>query len=110
LNAEIARFTARLPVELLYGAGRGKLILREVAYRYLPCELIDRSKIGFGVLGSDWAGPEIRTVAQTLLGSRRAHYEFVWEVNPWTMSSSAILTLLVSRPWSSSSHGSGPTP
>jgi len=72
LNVEIARFAARLPVGLLYGAGRGKLILREVAYRYLPRELIDRPKMGFGVPGSDWGGPGIRTIAQTLLGSEES--------------------------------------
>ena len=32
----------------------GKVLLREVAYDYLPKELIDRPKMGFGIPRSEW--------------------------------------------------------
>jgi len=69
LNTELARFAERLPDAVLVRPGRGKLILREVAYRYLPRQLIDRPKRGFGLPLSDWARTSLLDVVQNLLGS-----------------------------------------
>jgi asparagine synthase (glutamine-hydrolysing) len=55
LNIELARFAERLPEDLLVDGGRGKLILKEIAYRYLPRELVDLPKQGFALPMSDWA-------------------------------------------------------
>jgi asparagine synthetase B (glutamine-hydrolysing) len=73
LSIEMARFAERLPQSALCGAGWSKRILREVAYRYLPRELVDRPKVGFGLPNLDWARDEIRSVAQRLLGSTDSH-------------------------------------
>jgi asparagine synthase (glutamine-hydrolysing) len=69
LNTELARFAERLPDAVLYEPGRGKLILREVAYRYLPRQLVDQPKRGFGLPLSDWARTSLLDVAQHLMGS-----------------------------------------
>jgi asparagine synthase (glutamine-hydrolysing) len=55
LNTELARFAERLPDSILVQRGRGKILLRELAYRYLPRDLIDLPKQGFGLPMSDWA-------------------------------------------------------
>jgi asparagine synthase (glutamine-hydrolysing) len=72
LQTELALFAARLPARALYGSGRGKLVLREVAYRHLPRELIDLPKRGFGLPGPDWGGAEIRSGARQLLLSEES--------------------------------------
>jgi asparagine synthase (glutamine-hydrolysing) len=77
LDRGLARFAASLSADQLYGAGRGKRLLREVAYRHLPRALVDRPKSGFGLPGAGWAAVEIRSVAQRLLGgeeSRLRHW------------------------------------
>ncbi len=68
LNVALARFAERLPDEYLVSEGRGKLILREVAYRYLPRDLIDMPKKGFGLPMSDWARGSLLNLGSELLG------------------------------------------
>lgn len=67
LNMELARFAERLPDANLVCGHRGKIILRELAYRYLPKELIDLPKQGFGLPMSDWARPSMLEVGHRLL-------------------------------------------
>ncbi len=67
LNVALARFAERLPDSCLVRDGRGKLILREVAYRYLPRDLIDMPKKGFGLPMSDWARTSMLDLAAELL-------------------------------------------
>lgn len=69
LNLELARFTERLPCQLLYSENRGKVLLRELAYRYLPRDLIDLPKQGFGIPMSRWGREELLDVASRLLES-----------------------------------------
>lgn len=73
LTAEVARFAERLPDSVLVQGGRGKLVLRELAYRYLSRDLIDLPKQGFGLPMSDWARTSLLGVAGAMLereGSR----------------------------------------
>ena len=49
LNVELARFAERLPEKVLADGEFSKRALREVAYRYLPRDLIDMPKRGFGL-------------------------------------------------------------
>ena len=67
LNLELARFAERLPPSVLVNGQRGKLVLREIAYRYLPRELVDLPKKGFGLPMSDWAKNSLLDVAGRLL-------------------------------------------
>ena len=67
LNVELARFAERLPDSVLASPGRGKLVLREVAYRYLPQQLVDLPKKGFGLPLSDWGRQSLLGVAERLL-------------------------------------------
>jgi len=69
LNVELARFAERLPESLIYQRGKGKLLLRELAYRYLPRDLIDTPKQGFGLPMSQWARSGLLSAARELLVS-----------------------------------------
>lgn len=67
LNMELARFAERLPDDVLVAGHKGKILLREIAYRYLPRNLIDMPKRGFGLPMSDWGRQSMLNVASSLL-------------------------------------------
>jgi asparagine synthase (glutamine-hydrolysing) len=46
---------------------RGKLLMRELLYRYVPKELIERPKMGFGMPIGGWLRSELREWAEMLL-------------------------------------------
>ena len=69
LNIELARFAERLPQHVLYNGTHGKRVLREIAYRYLPRNLVDLPKKGFGLPMSRWGQNELIQVASSLLES-----------------------------------------
>ena len=67
LNVDLARFAEKLPLETLYRDGLGKLLLREVAYRYLSPKLVNAPKKGFGIPVSSWARGALLKAASELL-------------------------------------------
>jgi asparagine synthase (glutamine-hydrolysing) len=67
LNIELARFAERLPDWMLVRGMQGKLILREIARRYLPASLVDLPKRGFGLPMSHWARANLRDVGMPML-------------------------------------------
>ena len=67
LSVALARFAERLPPEFMVRGRHGKLILRELAYRYLPKRLIDMPKKGFGIPMSEWGKSELLSLAERML-------------------------------------------
>lgn len=60
LSVELARFAEKLPTEYLVERGKGKIILRDIANRYLPREIMDMPKKGFGLpLTPGWGKPQL---------------------------------------------------
>ena len=55
LSIELARFAEKLPVSALHRDGVGKQILRHIAKKYLPANLVDLPKKGFGLPMTEWA-------------------------------------------------------
>jgi asparagine synthase (glutamine-hydrolysing) len=68
LNVELARFAERLPESVLANGEFSKRALREVAYRYLPRDLIDMPKRGFGLPMNAWMRDSLLPMADKLLG------------------------------------------
>ena len=54
LDHELIEFVARLPSRRKIHRGRTKVILREIAHRLMPSELVDRPKMGFAVPVGAW--------------------------------------------------------
>lgn len=67
LDHRLIEFAWRVPMSEKIKNGRGKHILREVLYRYVPTDLIDRPKVGFAVPIGDWLVNELRDWVESLL-------------------------------------------
>lgn len=67
LDHRQAEFSWRLPTELKIAGGRGKLLLREILYRRVPRELIERPKVGFSIPLAKWLQGPLRPWAEELL-------------------------------------------
>ena len=58
LDRDVMEYSFRLPQSFKYGNGMKKRILKEIAWDYLPKELLERPKKGFSVPMDKWlAGP-----------------------------------------------------
>ncbi len=72
LSPDVATFAAGLPHRLLVDGSNGKMVLRELAYRYLPHDLIDLPKKGFGLPSQAWGAGAIWHLAEERLGGRHS--------------------------------------
>jgi asparagine synthase (glutamine-hydrolysing) len=67
LNHKVVEFGCALPLSYKLSQGRTKWILREVLYRYVPRDLIERPKMGFGVPIEVWLRGPLKGWAEDLL-------------------------------------------
>lgn len=54
LDVNVMEYSYRLPHSYKYANGIKKRILKDIAYDYIPKELLDRPKVGFGVPLDKW--------------------------------------------------------
>jgi asparagine synthase (glutamine-hydrolysing) len=71
LDHRVAEFAWRLPLSMRVRNRQGKWILRQVLYRYVPREMVDRPKSGFGIPLATWLRGPLRDWAESLLNKDR---------------------------------------
>jgi asparagine synthase (glutamine-hydrolysing) len=78
LDHHVVEFARRLPLDYKIRDGKGKWLLRQLLYRHVPQEMVDRPKKGFSVPMAAWLRGPLRDWGQALLDPARLGSEAVF--------------------------------
>lgn len=81
LDHRVVEFASRIPQSMNVRKGIGKRVLRQVLHRYMPKELVDRPKVGFGVPIDSWLRGPLRDWAESLLNESRLREQDFFNVS-----------------------------
>lgn len=79
LDYRMVEYAAALPERYKLKRFTGKHILKQLARQYLPDEIIDRPKKGFGIPLSEWLSGDLKPVMMDLLSKDRLESQGVFE-------------------------------
>lgn len=82
LDHRVVELAWQLPLNMKIRNGVGKWALREVLYRHVPREIIERPKKGFSIPLAQWLRGPLREWAEELLQKRRLESEGYFIVSP----------------------------
>ena len=75
LDHRIIEFMARVPVEMKYKNRQGKHLARQILYKHIPQELIDKPKAGFQLPLSEWLQSDLKPLVEKYLDRSRLDVE-----------------------------------
>lgn len=67
LDHRVVEFACSLPMDYKLRGGQGKWILRQILYKYIPKEIMERPKAGFGIPLQSWLSGPLRDWAEAML-------------------------------------------
>jgi asparagine synthase (glutamine-hydrolysing) len=82
LDHRVIELAWSLPLAFKVGQGGTKWALRQVLYRHVPAELVDRPKMGFGLPIDVWLRGPLRAWAEELLSDSRLRREGLLNPEP----------------------------
>jgi asparagine synthase (glutamine-hydrolysing) len=62
LDHRIIEYMARVPLDIKYKNKQGKYLLRQVLYKYIPKEMVDKPKSGFQIPLNEWLRGELKSL------------------------------------------------
>lgn len=71
LDHRIIEYMARVPLDIKYKNKQGKYLLRQVLYKYLPKEMVDKPKSGFQIPLNEWLRGELKPLVLKYLNVSR---------------------------------------
>jgi len=88
IDHRVVEFSWRIPRDKLIRSGVSKWPLRQILYKHVPAELIERPKMGFGIPLGEWLRGPLRDWAEALLSEQRLREAGLLDVarvrNAWT--------------------------
>ncbi len=120
LDHRVAEFAWRLPLPMKLRGEQGKWLLRQVLYRYVPREMVERPKMGFALPVGEWLRGPLRDWAEALLGEDRMRREGFFRPEPvrrkWLEHLSGerswqphLWCVLMFHAWLDAARGAGPS-
>ena len=80
LDHRLIELVWSLPMSMKIREGKSKWILRQVLYQYVPKQLIERPKAGFGIPLGDWLRGPLREWVEGFLDEHRLQHEGFFNV------------------------------
>lgn len=71
LDHRIIEYMARVPLDIKYKNNQGKYLLRQVLYKYLPKEMVDKPKSGFQIPLNEWLRSQLKPLVLKYLDVSR---------------------------------------
>ena len=70
LDQDIIEWTAQLPSEYKYHQGQKKYMLKQIVHKYIPRQLMERPKMGFGIPVEKWLSNELKHLVNEYLNEK----------------------------------------
>lgn len=82
LDYRLIELSWRIPTSIHLASGQGKWILRHILEQYVPRNLFERPKMGFGIPIGGWLRSELRDWAEDLLSERSLNETGILKAKP----------------------------
>jgi asparagine synthase (glutamine-hydrolysing) len=81
LDHHLLEFVAQLPRELKIKNGNKKYLLKQIVHKYVPKELMDRPKMGFGVPVATWLRSDLKYYSDEYMSQKEFEKHGIFKID-----------------------------